>query len=360
MSGSDDVSGSDNMRYLLRLAILGSVLLAISAFAQLRVAWDITGVLTVRSKKDARPPKTYSVSLSCVKAAPQQVANHGTFRFPYAGCSDGELIVRAEGRILLRQGFRIDPAFFRPPEYVINLLVAWEDEPNWTLGHLKTISVEDVYQRNPENAALMDQESVAANKSNYKEAIRLLKIVVDADPRDFVAWTDLGTVLFAQGNQDESGKALKQALELRPSYPIALLNYGKLQYNQKNYDASIQTLIKLVSVHPEAAEAHRYLGEAYLYMKQGSKAAPELEDAVRLDPQGQAEACLSLAALYDAAGFKDRAAAEYEKFLSLRPDYPDKGKLKKYILDNKKLQSQGSEDRGRTDRKRKSARTCGN
>ena len=74
-------------------------------------------------------------------------------------------------------------------------------------------------------------------------------------------------------------------------------------------------------------------------MKQGSKAVPELEDAVRLDPQGQAEACLSLAALYDAAGFKDRAAAEYEKFLSLRPDYPDKDKLKKYILYNKKLQS---------------------
>jgi Tfp pilus assembly protein PilF len=85
------------------------------------------------------------------------------------------------------------------------------------------------------------------------------------------------------------------------------------------------------------AEARRFLGESYLRVKKGSLAVRELEEAARLDPAGQAEAHLSLAALYDAAGYKDRAAAEYEQFLAKMPDHPDRKKLEKYIQDNKKI-----------------------
>jgi Tfp pilus assembly protein PilF len=86
-----------------------------------------------------------------------------------------------------------------------------------------------------------------------------------------------------------------------------------------------------------AAEAHRFLGESYLRVKKGSKAVPELEEAPGLDAENQAEAHLSLAALYDAANLKDRAAAEYEKFLAGKPNYADKKTLEKYIHDHKKL-----------------------
>ena len=85
------------------------------------------------------------------------------------------------------------------------------------------------------------------------------------------------------------------------------------------------------------AAAHRFLGESYLGIKKGSKAVPELEEAVRLDPENQAEAHLSLAALYNAANLKDRAAAEYEKFLAIKPNYADRKTLEKYIHDNKKF-----------------------
>jgi hypothetical protein len=48
-----------------------------------------------------------------------------------------------------------------------------------------------------------------------------------------------------------------------------------------------------------------------------------------------ADAHLRLAALYNLAGYKDRAAAEYEQFLQKKPDYPDKKKLTDYIEANK-------------------------
>ena len=48
-----------------------------------------------------------------------------------------------------------------------------------------------------------------------------------------------------------------------------------------------------------------------------------------------ADAHLRLGALYNLAGYKDRAAAEYEQFLQKKPDYPERKKLEEYIQTNK-------------------------
>jgi hypothetical protein len=45
---------------------------------------------------------------------------------------------------------------------------------------------------------------------------------------------------------------------------------------------------------------------------------------------------LRLGALYNAAGMKDKAAAEYEEFLKKVPDYQEKKQLQDYITANKK------------------------
>ena len=84
---------------------------------------------------------------------------------------------------------------------------------------------------------------------------------------------------------------------------------------------------------PQNAEANFLLGETYLQAKKGSKAVGYLNEAERL---GRADAHLRLAALYHAAGLKDRAVAEYEQFLAKEPAYTDKAKLEKYIKENKK------------------------
>jgi len=48
-----------------------------------------------------------------------------------------------------------------------------------------------------------------------------------------------------------------------------------------------------------------------------------------------ADAHLLLAALYNASGLRDKAAAEYSAFLKQRPDYSDRKKLEAYISANK-------------------------
>ena len=56
---------------------------------------------------------------------------------------------------------------------------------------------------------------------------------------------------------------------------------------------------------------------------------------LRLDPDGMAEVHLRLATLYQAAGLPGKAAAEYEAFLKKRPNYRDRKRLEKYIVENR-------------------------
>jgi Tfp pilus assembly protein PilF len=84
------------------------------------------------------------------------------------------------------------------------------------------------------------------------------------------------------------------------------------------------------------ADALYFLGESYLQTKQGSKAVGVLNEALRLQPNEKADIHLRLAALYNGAGMKDRAANEYKLFLQKRPDYKEKAKLEAYIKENSK------------------------
>ncbi len=102
---------------------------------------------------------------------------------------------------------------------------------------------------------------------------------------------------------------------------------------EKKFDAAVEVLTKAVALPAPSADANFLLGESYLQLKKGSKAVPYLEEAARL---GRADARLRLATLYNAAGLKDRAAAEYEQYLAAEPDSPDRKKLEDYIKANKK------------------------
>jgi len=113
------------------------------------------------------------------------------------------------------------------------------------------------------------------------------------------------------------------------------MNLGRLRSVRKNYEGAIEPLTAAVNIQPSSADANYYLGEAYLQIKKGSKAVGYLNEAIKLDPVGRADAHLRLATLYNAAGMKDKAAIEYEEFLKKKPGHPDAKKLREYIEANK-------------------------
>jgi tetratricopeptide (TPR) repeat protein len=204
-------------------------------------------------------------------------------------------------------------------------------------GRAEVVSAADAYNRSAANAELLRKAQEASDKKKFERAITLLRQIVETDPKDFTAWTELGTTYFIKKNFDGAENAYKEALNRNPDYAIALISLGRVRIVQKNFNGAIEVLTHAVEVIPASAQANYFLGEAYLQLKLGSKAVPYLNQAIKLDPVNMAEAHLRLAALYHARALKDKAAAEYEAFLKQRPDYPERKKLKEYIAANKKL-----------------------
>lgn len=264
----------------------------------------------------------------------QNVGSKGRYRFLNVPAGDYELVFEFENAEVARTQIRLVGI---PTDFQQN--IALESRPGPSArksGKPEVLSVEDVYNRKALNRERFERARAAFDKKDYELAIVLLQQIVAEDRSDFQAWSELGTSYLVQNNLIDAERAYLTATEIRPTFFRALLNLGKVRLLKKDFEGALTVLSQTVNAKPTSAEANYYTGEAYLQLKKGSKAVGYLNEALRLEPSKMAEAHLRLAALYNGAGMKDKAAIEYESFLKKKPDYADRQKLEKYIADNKK------------------------
>jgi len=263
----------------------------------------------------------------------QSVASNGRYRFNDLRNGRYDVVVEVENIEIARVRVFVNAPF--KTDFRQDLEFQWTEKSS--AGRAEVVSAADLYNRSTTNDALFRKAASASQKRRFDEAIILLRQIVESDGKDFPAWTELGTMYFIQKDFNEAEKSYTEALRINPDYVVALICFGRVRIVRQDYKGAIVALTHAVQLQPTSAQANYFLGEAYLQEKLGSKAVPYLNEAVRLDPEGMAEAHLRLAALYHARNLRDKAAAEYEAFLKLRPDYPYKKELKEYIAANKKL-----------------------
>lgn len=240
-----------------------------------------------------------------------------------------DVAVEVEGREVARTRVNIQSLYKN--DFRHDIALAWNAPPPGPPPGV--IDASAAYRRSSTNQQLFERADAAAGKKDYEGAAALLRKLVEADPADHPAWTELGTMNYAMGKAEAAEDAYARALREKPDFLRAAVNLGRLRIAMKKFDPAVEVLAAAVEKHPQSADANFLLGEAYLQVKKGSKAVPHLEEAARL---GRADAHLRLATLYNAAGLKDRAAAEYERLLAKEPNHPDRGKLRRYIEENKK------------------------
>jgi len=301
--------------------------------------FTIYGDLKVdESKVSGLKPMNFQVILESQRLSTmgrQTVPRNGRFRFENLSSGTYYLVVMMENsevanvRVLLSGTVGSDVRKDITLEWRPNVV-----NPKNEKGGVVTASVH--YARSAANQSLFEKAEGSIKRQDYKRAISLLQEIVQSDAKDFEAWTESGTVHSKLKEDNEAEKDYLQALEQNPSFILALINLGKLRLVEKNYQGAIESLSKAVTLQPPSAEANYFLGEAYLNIKKGSKAVDYMNEAIRIDPIGKAEIHLRIATIYDNVGLKDMAAAEYEQFLKKRPDYQDRKKLEKYIVENKK------------------------
>jgi tetratricopeptide (TPR) repeat protein len=259
----------------------------------------------------------------------QTVSNGGRYRFLNLPNGSYDVAVVSEGVEVARARVRVESIYKN--DFRQDLQLAWRERPG--AGKARAVSAADFYKRTGRNQELFTRADEAIRKPDYERAAALLAELVAADSQDYQAWTELGTVQLFRGDAPAAEQSYLRALREKPAFPLALVNLGRLRAAQKNFDGAVEVLTKAVEAQPDSADANYLLGEAYLQLKQGSKAVPRLTEAIRL---GKAEGHLRLAALYHAAGLRDRAAAEYEQFLAKQPAHPDRKKFEQYVKENRK------------------------
>ena len=325
---------------LLKTLMVFVVLALVSnARAQLGGGHTLFGDFKIEdSDPGAIKPQTFFILLYSVSGkllSRQTVGSPGRFRFNDVANGEYDLVVEFETQEAVRIRVVLMERSKTDVRRDINL--EWKTRPGTQItGNAGAISVADEYKRRPENDAQLRKAQEAIKRKEYKDAIALLRQILNADQKDFVVWTELGTAHYKQGDIGEAEKSYLSALQEKPSFLLALLNLGKLRMGEKKFDAAIEVFSRAVEADPRSADANYFLGESYLQVKKGSKAVGYLEEALRLDPVGKADAHIRLGALYKGAGLKDKAVAEYEKFLDKKPDYPERKQLEQYISENKK------------------------
>jgi len=260
--------------------------------------------------------------------ARQRVSNGGRYQFNNVFNGDYYLVVELDTLEIARMPIMISA---NAVEHIRqDLEFRWKPMPG---GAPKTPA--DNYNRSSQNRTLYQRASHEIETKNFTQAIATLRSVVEADPKDYPAWTDLGMVYFIQKDLEAAETSYNSAIQAKPDHVAALVSLGRVRLARKNNEGAIEPLEAALKADPKSATANYFLGEAYLALKKGSKAVGYLNEALKLDPVGMADAHLRLGALYNVAGYKDRAAAEYEQFLQKKPDYPEKQKLMDYIQANK-------------------------
>lgn len=197
-----------------------------------------------------------------------------------------------------------------------------------------SVSAPEPYDRSYQNRKLFDKAMKQINKNDLPEAVATLRSIVEADPKDYQSWNELGLVYFIQKDFTTAENSYAKAIEVKPDYITGFVNLGRMRLAQKKVEGAIAAFQSGLEKDPKSAVTNYFLGEAYFAAKKESIAVEHMNEALKLDPVGMANAHLRLASVYNLAGRKDLAAIEYNEFLKKKPEYPDAQRLRDYIIAN--------------------------
>ena len=163
---------------------------------------------------------------------------------------------------------------------------------------------------------LVDSARAAADNGNLPVALVLLKRATEIDPKNKVAWNNLGLVYLAQRQNDQAIAAFQKQIEVNPYDEFAYNNLGRVYWNDRKYDEAVKAFNKQLENNPLDKFAHANLGVMYAEWHKYDLAAAELEKAASLSPES-GELQVSLGDAYLNLGQDDKALAAFDHAVEL-------------------------------------------
>ena len=150
----------------------------------------------------------------------------------------------------------------------------------------------------PKNAdALCFLSVVAAYRTDFKEALKLINKSIDIFSANAVAYNNKGNILKELGRNTEALNSFDKAISLEPNYAEAYSNKGNVLQELGRYDDAVAVYDKAISLEPNYAEAYGNKGNAL-----------------------------------EKIGLIDQALLSYDAAISIKPNFTDAWTNKGYTL----------------------------
>jgi tetratricopeptide (TPR) repeat protein len=148
-------------------------------------------------------------------------------------------------------------------------------------------------------------------------SLRKLRKAARKNPRDAVAWYELGLAAFQQGELGEAEQALGVALDLVPPAPIGLA-VGRIFRQLDRPAQALRAFRRAAEQDPESAEACTWLGLALIEVGERKEGLQQLARAAELMPDS-AEPHRLLATQLLEAGQREQATVCLRKAITIDP-----------------------------------------
>jgi Flp pilus assembly protein TadD/NAD-dependent SIR2 family protein deacetylase len=160
----------------------------------------------------------------------------------------------------------------------------------------------------------------AQEAGDLSKAEELYGKVIELNPNDADAYSNLGLLLSDTERKDEAEAAYRKAIELNPNYAIAYNNLGNLLNDTERKDEAEAAYRKAIELNPNDADAYSNLGLLLSDTERKDEAEAAYRKAIELNPN-DADAYYNLGLLLSDTERKDEAEAAYRKAIELNPNY---------------------------------------
>ena len=158
------------------------------------------------------------------------------------------------------------------------------------------------------------------NQGNAEEAKSWVNKALQYNSQNYRAWYELGYIQ-SKSDQAAAATSYQMAIGIQPNFAPVRRSLGMLEYEQKNYAAAAIQLNKAVELGLDKdAQLFNFLGISYSLTRRLPEAVESYQRALKIDPN-LAEGHLNLGLAYEQMGRTSLASTEYKHACSLNPEY---------------------------------------
>jgi tetratricopeptide (TPR) repeat protein len=204
-------------------------------------------------------------------------------------CCDGETIVALADDVAFQPiGGQVVMAFTVPSfgEHIAEVLAMPRVAPAAAAAPAAPFPVED----NPTEAncgttayRYFVEACAAEDRGDSQLAEHLFRQAIDLEPGMAAALTNLGNLIYRQGELEEARRLYERALDHDPMQPEARYNLGNLLEDLGQTELAIAELRRVCATAPEFADAHYNLGLMLAQLGGAAQARHHLERYLELD-----------------------------------------------------------------------------